>query len=197
MIRALAPRLGRDRKGSAAVEFALVAPVMLLGMMGLFDLGYTMYTSAVLQGAIQKAARDSTIEGAADKTAALDARVKEVVDDVAPKATLAYKRTKYTNFSDVREPEEYTDVDGNGTCDGGEPFEDVNGNGTWDQDRGADGLGGARDAVLYEVTVTYPRPFPFAKFIGQSGYFSMTSATVLRNQPYGLQGTSIATGNCT
>lgn len=194
---ALVSRLRGDRKGTTAIEFALIAPVMLLGMMGVFDLGYTMYTSAILQGAIQKTARDSTIEGAADKTASLDARVKDVVADIAPKARLAYKRTNYTNFSDVREPEDFDDVDGNGTCDGGEPFEDVNGNGNWDQDRGADGLGGARDAVLYEVTVTYPRPFPFAKLLGQSGYFTLTAATVLRNQPFGLQGTSIAAGNCT
>ena len=41
----------------------------------------------------------------------------------------------------------------------GEPFEDANANGTWDEDRGSDGQGGARDAVLYVVSVSYRRAF--------------------------------------
>ena len=191
-------RLATDSRGLAAVEFALLSPVMMIALMGLFDLAYTMYTSALLEGAIQKAARDSTIEGAGAYSAALDDRVSQIVDDIAPHATLAFSRRWYTNFTDVRQPEDFTDVNHNGTCDTGEPYEDINANDTWDADRGTAGNGGARDAVLYEVRVTYRRLFPIGGFIGQTNEFTLVTRTVQRNQPYGLQGGAVpATKNCT
>lgn len=195
MIERLIRRLRKNQHGAAAVEFALAAPVLLVGMMGVFDLGYNMYTASLLQGAIQKAARDSTIEGADDAT--IDARVAKVVHDIAPQAdTPTFNRTSYTNFSGVGRPEDYDDLNANSTCDNGEQYEDANGNGTWDANRGKAGMGGARDAVLYEVTVTYTRLFPVAKFIGQSGDFTLKTLTVLRNQPYSLSGSEIALENC-
>ena len=183
-----ATRLLRDARGAAAVEFALVAPVLLIGMMGVFDLGYNMYTASVLNGAVQKTARDSTIEAASSRESALDAKVTKMVHTIAPNSTLRFKRTSYASFSRVGKPETYSDVNGNGTCDAGESYEDANGNTTWDADAGSTGFGGARDAVLYEVRVTYPRAFPIGQLIGQSSDFTTTVRTVLRNQPYGNQG---------
>jgi len=189
--------LRQDRRGAAAIEFAIVAPVLIISLMGVFDLGYNMYTDTLLQGAVQKAARDSTIEGANGEAAVLDGSVTAMVHHIAPQATLQFDRSAYSSFDDVRQPEDFNDVDGDGTCNNNEPFEDANGNGVWDADRGTAGFGGARDAVLYTVTIDYPRPFPVAKLIGQSGTFRMKAATVLRNQPYGLQQRRTpATGNC-
>ena len=79
MIVRLPSRLARDTRGAAAIEFAMCAPVLLIGMMGVFDMGHNMYSASVIQGAIQKVARDSTIEGAEGQGAALDARVSQVV----------------------------------------------------------------------------------------------------------------------
>lgn len=190
-------RLCRDSDGVTAVEFALLAPVFLMGLMGAFDMGHNMYTRTMLVGAIQKTARESTIEGAASSQAALDRRITEVVYAIAPGADIDFERQSYTNFSEVGQSEDYTDVDDSGTCDNGEPFEDANGNGAWDADRGTAGFGGARDAVLYTVTVTYPRLFPFAGLVGQSPDMSISAETVLRNQPFGLQGEQVATaGTC-
>jgi Flp pilus assembly protein TadG len=181
-----ARELARSEDGVSAVEFAMISPALFVMLFGLFDLSYNMYTAEMLQGAIQKAARDSTIEGAAGKNAALDAIVTKAVHAVAPNATLAFSRKSYANFSDVARPEDYTDVNANETCDAGEPFEDANDNGSWDIDPGISGFGSARDAVLYSVTVSYRRPFPIAKFIpGQSDDFTLIANTVLRNQPYG------------
>jgi hypothetical protein len=47
------------------------------------------------------------------------------------------------------------------------------------------------------VRITYPRPFPIAKLIGQSGTFTLAAKTVLRNQPYNQQANIAVTGNCT
>ncbi len=191
-----ASRLQRDAGGTTAVEFALIAPVLLMSLFGLFDLGYNVYTAEILEGAIQQTARDASIEGSANKTATLDAAVTRMVHQIAPQATLAFERTSYAAFSDIGKPEDYTDVDGDGACDNGEPFEDANGNGHWDADRGAQGQGGARDAVLYQVVVTYPRPFPVAAFLGMASDYTVTARTVLRNQPYDLTDKSVALGTC-
>jgi Flp pilus assembly protein TadG len=198
MIRAYLVRLKADNAGVSAVEFALIAPVLLMMVMGIFDLGHNMYTTSMLQGAIQQAARNSTIEGAASNPAGLDAIVTTAVRAISPNSTLQFGRTAYTNFSDVGQAEDFTDSDSDDICNNGEPYEDSNGNGTWDADQGIAGQGGARDAVLYTVIVSYPRMFPIARLIpGQTDTFTMQSQTVLRNQPYGLQqGDSLATGNC-
>ena len=193
------PSLLRDQRGVTIVEFALIAPVLMLMLMGLLDLSYNMYTTEMLQGAIQNSARNSSIEGAPGKEAQLDAIVTTAVRAVAPSANLTFNRRSYSTFTDAGRPEDYTDVDTDGACNNGEPFEDANGNGTWDADRGKTGFGGARDAVLYTVTVNYQRPFPVAGFIpGQSKDFTLSASTVLRNQPYGQQTVNPApvTGNC-
>lgn len=199
MIRT-ARALARNQDGVSAVEFAMISPVLFVVLFGLFDLAYNMYTAEMLQGAIQNAARDSTIEGASSNSAALDEVVTKAVHAVAPNATMTFTRTSYANFTDAARPEDYTDLDSNGTCDNGEPYEDANGNGAWDAMGGKSGFGGARDAVLYSVTVNYKRAFPIASFIpGQTDDFTLVANTVLRNQPYGQQDTppTPPVGNCT
>lgn len=188
-------RLRRDESGAAVVEFALVSPILIMMLMGMFDMTYNIYTSAMLEGSIQKAARDSSVE---DADSTVDSRVTGAVHAIAPDATLRFNRRAYDSYANVAKPEDFTDLDGNGACNAGEPFEDVNGNNTWDRDRGAAGFGGARDAVLYEVTVTYDRPFPIARFVpGMSPQVTTVARTLLRNQPFGLQQTSVRLGNCT
>ncbi len=118
------------------------------------------------------------------------------VHDIAPNATLTFDRKAYANFSDVSSPEDYSDLNGNGVCDNGEPFEDVNGNKAWDRDRGKSGGGGARDAVLYTVRVSYPRAFPIGRFIGLADTHQLETSTVLRNQPWDQQETATTVRNC-
>jgi hypothetical protein len=184
------------RRGAALVEFALLTPVLLIMLMGIFDMGFNIYTKTLLEGAVQKAARASTIEGASTRDAEIDKAVTLAVRQVSPQAQLSFERQAYTNFSEVSQPEDFTDIDKDGICADGEPFEDVNGNGTWDADRGIDGFGGARDAVLYTVSIEYPRMFPIANLIGLPPHFTTEAVTVLRNQPYGDQDAEQTVGNC-
>ena len=198
-MRRLVQSLASDRRGATIVEFALILPTLLVTLMGLLDMAHNMYTSQILNGAIQQAARKSTIEGASRNAGGVDAAVTRSVLGVAPGAKVRFSRSAYRNFGDIGRPEDWTDVDNDGSCNNGEPFEDANGNGTWDRDPGSSGFGGARDAVLYTVTIDYPRLFPIARLIpGQSEQMQMKSATVLRNQPFGISvAAAPVTGNCT
>lgn len=188
----------RDQRGATIIEFALLTPTLMIALLGLMDLGYNMYTASLLEGAIQKAARDSTLQGAPANLAAIDERVRQAVWDIAPQAVIPVpKRTAYQSFSSAGKAEDFTDTNNNRRCDAGEPFEDVNENGRWDADRGRAGSGGARDVVVYEFTVTYPRPFPVAGFLGMKDTFTLSSRTVLSNQPWDNVSRTPPVGRCT
>ena len=195
MISPVSTALARDEDGATIVEFALIAPTLLLMLIGMFDISYNIYSTTLLQGSVQKAARSSTLEGASDR--AIDARVRSVVRDLVPDAKIAFARRSYAQYSDVGRAEDFEDIDGNGRCNAGEAFEDANGNAYWDDERGADGMGGARDAVLYTVDVEYPRAFPLAAMIGISPVHRTRATTILRNQPFdGGQATQPTTRYC-
>jgi Flp pilus assembly protein TadG len=181
--------LRSDDHGATAVEFAIVAPVLLLMLMGFFDLAHTAYARSVLQGAMQMAARNSTLESGLTSQSTIDDYVEDQLTFVVgSSATFDSTRKSYSDFSKVGTAERYTDTAPvNGRYDPGECFEDVNANGRWDSDLGKAGQGGAQDAVLYTMTVTYNRLFPMASLLGWSSQQSISASTVLRNQPYGNQ----------
>lgn len=195
MIRVLR-RLRRDVRGSTIIEFAIITPVMALMMMGLGDLLYQLYAQSVLNGAVQKAARDSGIEGGATNTTAIDAIVQALVKRIAKNASFVSTRKSYDSFSEVS-PEPFTDTNGNGLRDAGECFTDENSNGSWDADPGIAGQGGASAVTLYTMTVTYPRLFPVAKLFGWSSTQTISSATLLKNQPYATQSVNTNVTVCT
>lgn len=195
-MRPLLHHLKRDNRGATMVEFALVAPVLMLTLVGLFDLSYNIYAAMMVEGAIQQAARDSTIEGGVTSQAGIDARVTEIVRTIVPTANLTFDRSAYTDFGNVATAEDFTDTNADGLCNNGEPFEDVNDNSIWDSDRGRDGMGGARDAVLYTVSVTYDRRLPLNNFIGVPDTVTTVARTVLRNQPFGMQDRMVTVENC-
>lgn len=197
--RAMLRALARDTGGVSLVEFAFVGPVLILMVMGLFDIAHTQYTSSVLYGAMQKAARDLTLENAQSRQGTIDQRVTDQVRAVMPNnATVTLQKFSHFDFSDVDLPEEYTEQNANGRCDNNEPYVDINDNGRWDADRGRSGIGGARDVVVYEAVVTYPRMFAMFGLAGLPQNVTLRAATVLRNQPFDEQNDRITTvRNCT
>ena len=194
MSRAGLRALASDRTGATVVEFALVLPVLAITLMGLFDMAYNLYAASVTEGAVQKSARDATIQGAS--TAIQDTAIRTSVQQVVPGATVTISRKAYASFAKIGQAEDFTDANGDGRCNGGEPFEDVNGNRIWDADRGSAGQGGARDAVLLTVTATYRRAFPIGSFIGLPADNSLSSVAVLRNQPFDMQSNPVVVSNC-
>lgn len=190
-------RLRRDNRGNAITEFGILAPVMLCLWMGLGDVLYQAYLQSVLNGAVQKAGRDSGVEGGAANTSTIDAKVQTAIRQLARSATFSSARRSYDSFTEVA-PEPFTDTNSNGVRDPGECFTDQNANGTWDSDPGTAGQGGANAVTLYTVTVTYPRLFPIWAFVpGFGGTQTISAATLLKNQPYATQSTTTAVAVCT
>lgn len=192
MIFPLSKRIRRNEDGAALVEFAIVAPVFFMMLMGIFDLGHIAYVRSILNGAVQNAARDSALENAAlaDNTDVIDNNVRRAIQNLSNSIEdndIKIERTSYFSFDDVNRPEAFTDGDGDAKCNNNEVFEDENGNGVWDADIGEEGLGGARDVVVYNVAVTYDRLFPLYKMLGMPQDVTLSTSTVLQNQPYAQQ----------
>lgn len=188
--------LARDSRGATIVEFAIVAPVMMILLMGISDLAYQVYAQSILNGAMQKAARDSSIQGGAENTAAIDAKVTAMVKNIAANATIVFSRKNYDTFSVIK-PEPFVDSNHNGVRNTGECYTDVNGNGSWDADPGLSGQGGANDVTMYTATVTYPRMFPVAGLFGWPSTQTVAASTLLKNQPYASQTTVTPATVCT
>jgi Flp pilus assembly protein TadG len=200
--------LRHHEDGAATVEFAIIAPVFLFMLLGAFDIGHSVYMRSVLDGAVQKAARDSALESGPTQTSIIDEKVTRTVKKLSRSATLEFKRESYFEFNDVDRAELFADTNGDGECNNGETFEDENFNEVWDEDVGETGIGGPKDIVQYTVTVKYPAVFAFSKSSNPQQvkkdtgykpyeYFSfkptrvMSSTTVLKNQPYGQQGEAV------
>lgn len=185
-------RLREDRRGATLMEFGLIAPTFALMLMGAFDVSYELWMRAVVQGIVQKTARDSGLESSleANATTTIDAKVRNQVLALARNANVTFSRRFYRTFTEAAaaQPESWTDTDGDGRCDNGEPYEDENANLVWDADGGSEGQGGAKDKVVYTVTVTYQRTLPLWRMIGGSDTATIVATTVLANQPYGDQG---------
>ncbi len=199
--RSVVRRWRAHQRGVTTIEFAFVAPALFLMLIGFFDIAHTLYTRAVLEGAVQKAGRDSSLETGTSVTqeTALDARVSQQVHALTGLDPVITRRF-YRNFSSAAaaRAETYTDTNGNGICDAGEAFVDTNNNGTRDLDGADQGQGSADDSVLYTVTASYPRMFPLDSFIGVSPNITMSARTVFSNQPYNDQNSygAATTGHC-
>ncbi len=199
LVHAVWRALRRDQRGAGAVEFALVSPVMFLMMLGSLDVGLRVYVRSVLEGELAKAGRDSSLQTAASGTnqTALDTRVQNMVRNVVNSATVTFSRTAFSSYARVQSrAEPFVDGNADGVCNNGEAYEDSNGNGSWDLDSGVSGAGNASDALLYEVTVSYPSFFPLNRMLGRSSNVTFSAKTILKNQPY-ADATTIATRSCT
>jgi Flp pilus assembly pilin Flp len=188
-------RLLSDRRGATIIEFAIIAPVLGLLLLGAFDTAHSLYMRATLQGIVQKVSRDSALESGATgaQQNALDNKVRTSVKAIANNAEIEFTRRFYRTFSSaaaaLAEPfPAANDTNHNGICDNNEIFQDDNRNGVRDMDGGDSGQGGAKDRTLYTVSVSYPRFFPLYGIIGGSNMTRISAETVLQNQPYSDQG---------
>jgi Flp pilus assembly protein TadG len=189
--------LAQEESGAALTEFGLILPVLAVTLMGAMDAGHTLYTRSVLEGAVQKAARDSGLESGvvAANQEEIDAEIRDQLNSLGIRdADIFITRRYYRTFSaaSAAAGEPFTDTNGNGDCDEGEPYEDHNNNSTHDADGADGGQGGAKDTVQYTVRVNYRRFFPIAGFIGIPERVNMQAVTVMNNQPYGEQGSYAA-----
>jgi Flp pilus assembly protein TadG len=88
-------RLGSDRRGASAVEFALVMPVFAILMFGAMAFGQAFYALGSVQWAVERTARELMIDGAISE-AEFEARVRTIAARMtAMEYDVAYSETVY------------------------------------------------------------------------------------------------------
>jgi len=181
----------RNNRGIAAVEFALIAPVFLAILLTVFEFGFAFYARAVLQGAVEEAARTATLENT--EFSAISNRVSAQVKTVIPASdadtdiSFDLDPVYYANYVDLELPEDFEDNNNNDRWDSNECFVDRNNNSTYDTDVGLAGRGGAQDVVAITATLSYLRPFPLWRMFGLEDRQTIQVSTFLRNQPFSAQ----------
>jgi hypothetical protein len=197
-LRDLPRALAADARGVTIIEFAIVAPVLLVLLLGGFDLAHQSYVRSVLQGALNDAARRAAVEDPAFVAAGdtLEERVANLiigqVEPLTPDAEIQIDQSNFFDFTGIGNPEKLmTDVNGNGAYDAadGDCFSDLDEDGAYDLDAGRSGIGGANDVVFYTADITMPRLLPVAGLIGFSPNYDMSVSAAIRNQPFGTQST--------
>ncbi|SNS82398.1 TadE-like protein [Sphingomonas laterariae] len=193
-LRHLHRRIREDRRGIAAVEFALVALPLCGIILALFDFGYRMYLGSVIEGTLHRAARNSAIGNLTAQQ--VDDYIDSQLESFSNTATIEIEKKSYYEYSGIGKPEKIKqDTDPLGEYNVGDCYEDLNGNGIYDSVAGRTGLGGSDDIVYYKVTATYNQLMPLTKIFGFSSVATVSRSTVLRNQPFAAQ--TIPTVKCT
>lgn len=178
-------RLRNCERGAGAVEFAMVVPSLVLGVVGSIELLTMLFLGSLLESAVLDASRYG-ITGADDGSTARLARIRTVLGERTSglidvdKAII--NTLVYPTFASIGQPEPYDDANTNGSYDSGETFTDVNGNGQWDADMGAVGLGGPSDIVLYKIE--YPRRSMTGLLDPILGEMKLEAAVAVRNEPF-------------
>ncbi|MCS7267356.1 MAG: pilus assembly protein [Geminicoccaceae bacterium] len=177
-----------EERGSAAVEFALVLPALLLLLLGIFEVSVLLLSQSLLQAAASEAAR-SGITGGTQAGLSREQSIRRVVAQIAgrlvPPERVVLETLVYPSFESIGRPEPFTDANRNGRRDAGEPFTDVNGNGVWDADMGRPGLGGPNDVVLYRLTYEWrPMTGLFRAVLPGQGRVVLRAAFPVRNEPF-------------
>ncbi len=186
------PSLKRDQSGAALVEFAFVAPVFLLMLMGAMDVGYTMYLRAVASGALEEAARSGALQGATPSQ--LEADIRDSMFNILPEYAqtndnVIISTKNYTDFSRIDAAEKIVlDNDSDGVLDTGDCWIDEDLNNQFGNNDGANGIGGADDSVYYNVTIEMESLFPLYRFINGSSLKTFDVQTLVVNQPFAAQG---------
>ena len=177
--------LVRDSEGVTAVEFAMIAPVFVLVLMGIVEFSLVMFVTSVMEGATSASGR----YGKTGYTAAGSTRQQQIIDTVSKRtagllnpAQITVTTKVYPSFDSINQEEPYIDTNHNGNHDTDELYTDVNGNGQWDSS-GVAGLGNANDVVVYTISYPWVINTPIiAKFLGSP--IIVSSRTVVKNEPY-------------
>jgi Flp pilus assembly protein TadG len=182
-------RLWRRNDGVAAVEFAFVAPILFVTIVGIMEVAMVLIVSSLIEGGLRDAARFG-ITGFVPQGMTREQQITTIIGDatvgLVKMSDIDIQTLVYPSFAQVGQPEPYTDTNGNGAYDIGEPYTDINGNGQWDADMGLAGVGGPGDIVLYKVKYDLPMMTPLLSTVlgGADGKIKLSASIAVRNEPY-------------
>ncbi len=177
----------RAQEGAAAVEAAIVLPLLLLLVIGIIEIACILFAESVLENATASGARTGATGFAAPgvpREQYIRSEIIRLSSGLLNPGRVNISILAYNLFTDIGKPEPCL-VPPVAPCPGrpGVNFVDVNGNGVWDTDMGAAFAGGPGAAVVYRVTypwtIVSPLLWPF--FRGRT--HTITAVSMVFNEP--------------
>jgi len=174
--------------GVTAIEFAVIAPVMLLLVFGIIEFGIIMMVYNVMEGATAVSSR----LGKTGYVASGLTRQQTIVNAITARAGALLDPNKitvtskfYKQYDQINDPSPISTRMAMVAYNSGETYTDINGNGQWDADMGASGYGSAGDVVVYTVSYPWSVATPIiSDLIATNGIFTITTHAVVKNEPY-------------
>lgn len=181
-----ASRFRADQRGSTTLEFAFIAPVLVLVLVGTLETGVMIAAQRQLEDSIFMAARVNKT-GYADsgqtQAATVQAAMQRAASGLLDPSKITVTSRSYPSYDAIGEP--FTDLNNNGVRDSNEPFTDVNGNGSYDADRGKDGSGSSSEIVVFTASYPWTIYTPLlGEVLGAKGIRTLTVQTIVKNEPY-------------
>lgn len=93
-------RFRRDDRGAAAVEFALVLPILVVLVFGVVDFGRALFAYNYLTSAVREGGRFAAVQGSASAQAAVQARMVDYLGQLNSLALPAVPAAKITSVPD-------------------------------------------------------------------------------------------------
>lgn len=155
-------RFIRKSDGNTAIEFALIAPMLFLLVMGILEFALIMFAAMVVENAATSAARVGlTGRDATDQYGNTASRLGFVRGEVDRLSGGLLDTSKLTF-----DPKAY------GTLD------NISGD-------GADGIGNADEAAVYELRYDWKLFTPLlGQFFGADNTYSITSTVIVKNEKF-------------
>ncbi|MEN8237311.1 MAG: TadE/TadG family type IV pilus assembly protein [Pseudomonadota bacterium] len=180
----------KQKEGSAAVEFGIVAPIFLALLIGMYDVGMMLVAHNALDAAASRAGQFG-LSGRASpgmtRNEAIEQAAKDAVQAYSggildpDKVTISV--SAYNDLTAVGKPEPLiNDVDGDGDWDAGDSYLDINNNGQWDADQGkTSSFGLPGQAVRYEINYDWQ---PIYKFFGNKDPIRLRGISPIVNEDF-------------
>ena len=178
-------KMWQSSEGSMVIEAALGLPILLTTIFGVLEVGHFLFISSAVENAVLHASRFGVTGGIEDGSTR-EEQLRDVIEEQTfgrvDMNTVNIETLVYQQFSDIGQPEPFTDQNSSGDWDVGEPYTDVNGNGNWDDDMGEAGLGSGGDIVVYSISYNADSLTGVADWATHSIDISATVA--VRNEPF-------------
>lgn len=180
-------RFTRCERGVTAIEFAVIAPVMLLMMFSILEFSMLMLVTNIMESATSISSRlgkTGYADAGVSREDTILASIRQRAGVLIDAESLSITSKFYDQFDQIGDAEPWNDTNHNGTAEAGE-YSDINGNGQYDADLGQAGYGNADDIVVYTVRYPWSVATPIMReLVGTDGVYNITTHAVVKNEPY-------------
>jgi Flp pilus assembly pilin Flp len=178
------------QEGATLIEYAAIAPVLILLTMAIIEFGLMLFTELALESAVTRVSRTVTIGdtgGAPDRVTYIKGQLLEETEALmyADRIIISTEVVNSGQRSYIEPETCLTNPPRLGpSCPPGIPFVDRNNNGLYDAGNLGSNVGQASDLV--EVKVALPWAFftPLISEFFESGVYVIRASAIVKNEPF-------------